>query len=120
MTSSAANEVLHILDTGFKKHGFDTLVTFTMITDRALCCVSNIAYDRRDEVEVARAKACYNELYESLIKGGYIPYRSGPSGFAKLSEHPSSFWDFTHQLKEALDPNEILSPGRYIPRRNAR
>lgn len=120
MTSSAASEVLHILDTGFKKHGFDTLVTFTMITDRALCCVSNIAYDRRDEVEVARAKACYNELYENLIKGGYIPYRSGPSGFAKLSEHPSSFWDFTHQLKEALDPNEILSPGRYIPRSRAR
>jgi 4-cresol dehydrogenase (hydroxylating) len=117
MTPKAVVEVRDLLDRGFRKHGFDTLLTFTMITDRALCCVSNIAYDRRDPADVARAKACYSELYDTLIEAGYIPYRSGPSGFGKLSQSPSTFWDFTVQLKHSIDPNNILSPGRYIPDR---
>ena len=117
MTSVAARDVLRILDEVYGKYGFDTLVTFTMLTERALCCVSNIAYDRRDELEVTRAKICCDEVYGALINAGYIPYRSGGPGFAKLTQNPSVFWDFAGELKDAIDPNQILSPGRYIPKK---
>jgi 4-cresol dehydrogenase (hydroxylating) len=116
MTAAATREVLQIMETTYARYGFDTLVTFTMITDRALCAVSNVAYDRSDAGDVARAKDCYADLYTRLMDAGYIPYRTGPSGFAKLNGVPSTFWNFASSLKSALDPNEILSPGRYIPR----
>jgi 4-cresol dehydrogenase (hydroxylating) len=114
MTGRAAQEVLDILKKLYGKFGFDTLVTFTMITDRALCCVSNIAYDKRDASDVSKAKACYQEAYEALLAAGYVPYRSGPTGYGYLeSQSHSAFWDFTRELKTAIDPNGILSPGRY-------
>jgi 4-cresol dehydrogenase (hydroxylating) len=114
MTARAARDVIHIMDQVYGRHGFDTLMTLTMITDRAFVCVSNIAFDKRDKNDVAKAKACQGELYDALIDAGYIPYRSSPTGFAKLSERPSVFWDFSQELKQAIDPNSILSPGRYV------
>lgn len=115
MTSAAVREVTDLMETTYTKYGFDTLLTFTMISDRALCCVSNLAYDKRDPQDVARAKDCYNELFDLLMTNGYVPYRTGPTGFPKLSKKPSSFWDFVTDLKQAIDPNNILSPGRYVP-----
>ncbi|NJL24239.1 MAG: FAD-binding oxidoreductase [Calothrix sp. SM1_5_4] len=114
MTARAADEVSRILEGIYSQHGFDTLLTFTMITDRALCCVSNIAYDRRDQIETARAKACYQKLYATLIQSGYIPYRSGPTGYSLLADQSSTFWDTAAKIKLALDPESIFSPGRYI------
>lgn len=114
MTGRAARHVLEILDQIYGRYGFDTLATFTMVSDRALCCVSNIAYDKRDSEDVIKAKACYKDAYEALLKAGYVPYRSGPTGFAYLEkESHSAFWDFTRELKAAVDPNGIISPGRY-------
>ncbi len=115
LSGQAATEVMTILEPIYRKHGFEPLVTFTMISERAMLCISNIAFDKRQETESAAAQVCYNELVTTLTETGYIPYRTGPQGFAKLSAPPSVFWDVAGQLKQALDPSGILSPGRYIP-----
>ena len=44
-----------------------SVMTFTLITERAMVCVSNIAFDRREADEAARAAACYRELTAQLI-----------------------------------------------------
>lgn len=111
----SAEEVFRLMQQNYEKFGFDAPVTFTMITERALVAVSNVAYDRRDEVEAARAKDCYKELSSALMDRGYMPYRTGPTGFADLTRHSSHFWDFVTSLKQAIDPNSILSPGHYVP-----
>jgi 4-cresol dehydrogenase (hydroxylating) len=99
----------------YEAHGFEALVTFTMITPRALCCVTNVSFDRREADEAARATACYDALVLALMDRGYIPYRTGPRGFPKLARGSSVFWDVAKQLKGALDPQGIMSPGRYDP-----
>jgi 4-cresol dehydrogenase (hydroxylating) len=110
-----ARELLQILKPIYSKYGFDTLVTFTLITERAIVCVSNIAFDRSDVRESARAKDCHDELMNSLMARGYIPYRAGPASYEYLASEASPFWRVAARLKQVLDPTGIISPGRYIP-----
>ncbi|MCO5165127.1 MAG: FAD-binding oxidoreductase [Planctomycetes bacterium] len=114
-SGAAAREVMDIAGPIYLEHGFEPLVTFTLITPRALCCVTNVAFDRREPEEAARAAACYDALVEALMARGFIPYRTGPLGFGKLARGSSVFWDVARQLKDALDPAGIMSPGRYDP-----
>lgn len=99
----------------YQKHGFDSLLTLTFVTERALCCVSNISFDRRRPDEVARAQECYRELTERLMRSGYILYRSSPQTMKTLAIGSSGFWDVSASIKHALDPQGILSRGRYEP-----
>jgi 4-cresol dehydrogenase (hydroxylating) len=113
---ASAVEVMRLVEPIFERHGFEPLVTFTLITDRALVCVSNLSFDRREPADAARAKACYDELTATLAREGYISYRTGPEGMAKLDQDSDVFWDVTAQIKGALDPNGVISVGRYNPR----
>ena len=111
-----AKQLMSLIEPIYIKYGFEALVTFTMITERAMVCVTNLSFDKRDAKEVIRAQACYEELIESLIEAGHIPYRTGPGGYEKLITcQPSVFWDVAGQIKHALDPKGIISPGRYVP-----
>lgn len=114
-SGEAAREVMDIVGPTYREHGFEPLVTFTLITPRALCCVTNVSFDRREPEEAARAAACYEALVERLMTRGFIPYRTGPLGFGKLARGSSVFWDVARQLKAALDPDGVMSPGRYDP-----
>jgi 4-cresol dehydrogenase (hydroxylating) len=115
-TGGDARAVVNVVDPIYRKHGFDTLVTFTLITERAMVCVTNVSFDRRQADEAARAQACYDELSHALMAEGYVPYRSGPRGMAALDPHASTFWDVTSRIKQALDPDGVIAPGRYDPR----
>jgi 4-cresol dehydrogenase (hydroxylating) len=114
-TGAAARDVMGLMEPIYAKHGFETLVTFTLISERALCCVTNVSFDRREVDESARAEACYEELTDRMIAAGYLPYRCGPGTMPKLVRGSSGFWDVAGRLKRALDPKGIISPGRYVP-----
>jgi 4-cresol dehydrogenase (hydroxylating) len=111
-----AQRVLRLMEPIFDKYGFEALVTFTMITERSLVCVTNISFDRREADEVTRARLCYQELTDRLFAQGYVSYRTGPAGMPKLDAGSSVFWDVTSRIKDALDPQGIISTGRYDPR----
>ena len=114
-TAEHVREVMGIIEPIYESHGFETLVTFTMITERALCCVSNLSFDRRDAAELARAAACHEALTDALMRRGYIPYRTSPKTAGKLRQGSSVFWDVAAAIKSTLDPAGIISPGRYEP-----
>jgi 4-cresol dehydrogenase (hydroxylating) len=115
-TGNEAENVLRLVEPIYRRHGFEALVTFTLITERSLVCVTNISFDRRESDEAARARDCYQELTQRLMAEGYISYRTGPAGMSKLSDGSSVFWDVTSRIKRALDPAGVISPGRYDPR----
>lgn len=114
MTSRHAREVLSIMDPIYQSHGFDHLVTLTMLNERAMVAVTNIAFDARDSGEAGRAKACYHALTGALQQAGYYPYRTGPSGYALLRGDGDRYWGLLSKLKSTLDPNATISPGRYV------
>ena len=99
----------------FAAHGFDLFATFSMVNERALGAVLTIAYDKDDPEEVARARRCYDEVFALVMAAGYIPYRVGNQSMAALDPQGDVYWATVARLKRALDPGNLIAPGRYQP-----
>lgn len=93
-------------------HGFEPMLSLSLVTERALTCVISITYDRDVAGEDERALRCYRALLEALDGRGYHSYRLGvQSGDAPAAGDTAA--DLLSTLKRALDPHGILAPGRY-------
>ncbi len=99
----------------FQRNGIDLFVTFSMINERSLGAVITVCYDKENAEEVARAKRCYDEVFALCMAEGYIPYRVGNQSMARLDPHADTYWKTVARIKHALDPQGLLSPGRYQP-----
>lgn len=119
MLGTVALDFLKIVEPIFQAHGFEPLITMTSITPRALCCVMTVAYDKSNPIECAQATACYEQLFHIVVEQGYIPYRAGIQSMEKLVDRSTVFWDVTSRIKQALDPQAILSPGHYVPQQRS-
>jgi 4-cresol dehydrogenase (hydroxylating) len=119
MVGSDVTRLLALIEPIYHKHGFDCLATLTLLTDRTISCVTNIAFDRRDAEDCRRAEDCHHELMSVMLAQGYIPYRASPSLMSQIANDDSVFWQVTREIKDALDPGGIISPGRYVPPRRA-
>ena len=93
-------------------HGFEPMLSLSLVTDRALTCVVSICYDRDVPGEDDRAIACYRELLDRLTASGYHSYRLGIQSSAEMIDK-DSYSSLLATIKRALDPNGILAPGRY-------
>ncbi|WP_338762111.1 FAD-binding oxidoreductase [Massilia sp. METH4] len=102
----------------FRRHGFDLFVTFSMINERALGGVLTVAYDAEDAAEVQRARTCYREIFDTMMATGYIPYRVGLQSMADLDSGNDGYWRMVGKIKAALDPANIIAPGRYSARQH--
>lgn len=115
MTGRDAHAVLALANPLFERYGFELLATFTLINERAMIAILNVAFDKSDAAETARAMACYDAAMDALAREGYYSYRTGLRGLAKLRQPESVFWDSAAAIKRALDPGDIIARGRYIP-----
>ena len=113
MTKTNAEEFIAIIKPIFAKYGFEVCITFTTVTARSFDCTLPILYNKDDTEETRKAGACFEELVSECMKAGYIPYRFGIQSMAQLTGRRDVFWDVIEKLKDALDPQGILSPGRY-------
>ena len=86
------------------------------ITERTLACVITIAFDRDCPGEDAKALTCYRDLLGRLTEAGYYSYRLGIQSMTEMSCE-NGYNRFLRLLKDCVDPENILSPGRYEPRR---
>ncbi|HJZ96096.1 MAG TPA: FAD-binding oxidoreductase [Candidatus Solibacter sp.] len=96
------------------RHGFEPMISLTVLTDRTLSCILSLGYDRDVAGEDDRAMACYRELLDRLALQGYYSYRLSVGGMKSMGE-PGTYHKVLESLKQALDPNGILAPGRYVP-----
>jgi 4-cresol dehydrogenase (hydroxylating) len=99
----------------FDEHGIDYYTSFTMGT-RYINNINMILYDRDDPDLTGRAKALFRTLIADNHARGYGEYRTH-IGF--MDEVAASY-DFNdhalrrlnEKVKDALDPNGIIAPGR--------
>ncbi len=86
--------------------GFEPMLSVTFNGERFVNEILNLSYDRDRPGEDERAERCYLTLLEALAARGVVPYR-----LPTLAMRPAPEW--TRRLKEALDPDGVLAPGRY-------
>ncbi len=97
----------------FDQFGFSCAITLNTFTEQSLGGVINIGFDRRvhgkaqKAIEAVRAVCIY---YQSE---GIICYRHGIDTMDIGLSSDDSFWQSVAELKKVLDPNAIISPGRY-------
>ena len=70
-------------------------------------------YDREVSEADTQAMACHDQLLEWLLAAGYIPDRLGIQSMNSLPPAQDDYAQFMRNLKQNLDPKNILAPGRY-------
>jgi 4-cresol dehydrogenase (hydroxylating) len=104
---------LEIIKDALSRHGFEPILIIGSISERVIYLNVDITYDREVAGEDEKALRCHDEMLKGLIERGYIPYRLGIQSVELLPEPEDDYSELLQTLKKALDPNNILAPGRY-------
>jgi 4-cresol dehydrogenase (hydroxylating) len=115
MTGAHALRQSNMVRATADRYGFDYGVAFSML-GRRLNQVFMIVFDRTDANETARAREMFEVLVKEGAEAGYAEYRTHLA-YMDLVADQYAFNDhaqrrFNDRLKDLLDPNGILSPGK--------
>ena len=113
LSGADARQVVDLVETVFGEYGFDPYMTLNIVDSKALECVVNLAFHRGSEDRARAAHACIESLQAQLIERGYLPYRVGIQSMQQIISPDDPYWQTVRDLKQVLDPNHIISPGRY-------
>ncbi|KDQ62534.1 vanillyl-alcohol oxidase [Jaapia argillacea MUCL 33604] len=98
-----------------EEYGFNCLDTF-FIGTRAMHHVISFMYNRKDAEERTRALACIRALIDDCAKLGIGEYRTHLALQDQVAKtynwNDGAIMKFNEKIKDALDPNGILQPGR--------
>ena len=94
------------------RHGFDYLSELSFFWRDARHVV-DLRFDRRKPEEVKRAYRCFDELGKSFAKHGWGVNRSNPAFMEQVADsYGPAMRRLNRTIKKALDPNNILAPGK--------
>ncbi|KAH6708778.1 glycolate oxidase [Leptodontidium sp. MPI-SDFR-AT-0119] len=97
------------------KYGFDVFPT-VCVNGREIHYIDNIVYDRGNLDEKRRAVQLMRELIRECAKQGYGEYRTHLLFQDQVAEtygwNDGALRKFNEAIKDTLDPNSILAPGR--------
>jgi 4-cresol dehydrogenase (hydroxylating) len=113
MTGADVARAVAIVERTTTAAGFEPMITITALDGRAAHLVVPLFFDRARARDDRRALACARLLAERLARRGYYPYRLGVHSMGSLPRTDRDDLAFRRRLKQALDPRQILSPGRY-------
>jgi 4-cresol dehydrogenase (hydroxylating) len=115
MEGDHARRLAGIVERMLLVHGFEPMISVTLLTERSLSCVVSITYDREKPGEDENAMRCYLALQAELESEGYYSYRRATPALPS-TDAGSSYASLLKKIRTALDPADILAPGRYVPR----
>lgn len=99
----------------YREHGLDYYISYTM-GDRHINTINEIIYNKDDEDMVDRARRLFTAMMEDARAVGYGEYRT----HLTFMDDVAATFDYNNQalrrlnerVKDALDPNGILAPGK--------
>jgi 4-cresol dehydrogenase (hydroxylating) flavoprotein subunit len=114
-TGQYIGKAIDIINNIVYKYPFEPAISLQCMTERAINIIGSINWDREVEGEDELAAQCYSELNSALKENGFFPYRDTTMGMQMKAEAgvDDSYIRFLSKIKQAIDPNNILAPGRY-------
>ena len=86
-------------------------MTMTTLSPKCAIGVVPIIYKKPEAKE--HAFRCFRELWERGLECGCYPYRVNAGVMQEMATADSTFWKTVAAIKSALDPDQIIAPGRY-------
>lgn len=112
LKSTLIHSMLNMMESVLTQHGFPFAITLTISSEKCAIGVIPIIYEKPHGAK--QAHHCYQELWERGNALGCPPYRVNIASMHKLTGNINSqYWGILTKIKTSLDPNHILSPGRY-------
>lgn len=99
------------------EHGIEPLITLTSLSARCFDSTVPLLFERADPAAAERAHACYHALLEAGQAIGCVPYRASIETMEWFTQAEHPHWKLVRELKTAIDPDDLIAPGRYCPRR---
>ncbi|KAL2441444.1 Vanillyl-alcohol oxidase [Exophiala dermatitidis] len=97
------------------RYNFDVFPTMC-VAGREMHYIANIVYDRADRDAKKRATSLMRDMIRECAKHGYGEYRThllfADQVAQTYSWNNGALGKFNETIKDALDPNSILAPGR--------
>ncbi|GGA66443.1 4-cresol dehydrogenase [Pseudoclavibacter endophyticus] len=114
-TGADATTIAGILRPIVEGEGFDLWASI-YVMKRSLMYLAVVMFDRADPARVEAAYRLARRAYPALADAGYTPYR-GNVRYMDMMQDTYDFNDhamrrFLGELKDAIDPGGILSPGK--------
>jgi 4-cresol dehydrogenase (hydroxylating) len=97
----------------FDKHEFDFFVEVIVESARSVIVLVGVFYERHDTADAERARAWYDEAREAYTEHGYPPYRATAMSMAGALDANPIGKEFLAAIKRAVDPHNLIAPGRY-------
>jgi 4-cresol dehydrogenase (hydroxylating) len=112
-TGKDIQTTIDILDGIDRDFGIIPAATLNPMNDICLEAVINIYFDRQDPEAVKQAHAANDEMIRRFYEEGFRFYRFDVKTLHAYIDPENPHWKLVSRLKAALDPDRILSPGRY-------
>jgi FAD/FMN-containing dehydrogenase len=99
-----------------KKYGFFPVVVLRpMKADHYFVLRFIIAFDSSIIEEAKKARMAINDIAKVILDIGGTPYKMAPLVAKQIwAKSDPSFYKFIAQIKDCLDPNGILNPGKIL------
>ncbi|MEJ8573573.1 FAD-binding oxidoreductase [Microbaculum marinum] len=113
MDGDIANEFQTLARGIYEDHGMDYMV-MNVCGPRFARGLHVMTFNREDADENARADACYRKLSEAVAARGVFVGRA-PIDYHEfhMAQTMPAFRNACNAIKTALDPNNVVAPGRY-------
>lgn len=113
LDGAAAADSMALIEQETARRGLKPLATLNILDERCIEIVLSIPFRRDRPDQQAAADACVDALQKAFFERGYPPYRVGVQYMGAVVRENDVFWQTARAIKQALDPNGIIAPGRY-------
>ena len=116
LSPERARAYITLVETTCAEFGIEPLITLTTLSSRCFDSTVPLLFDPAEPGAADRARRCQEALLTRGREQGFLPYRLDVRAMSQMVEGDLPFWNTVRRIKQAVDPDGIMAPGRYAPR----